>query len=156
MPEIEQCDVGLIPNRQSVFTELNTPTRIFEYLAIGKPEAAPYGGAWNGPILVLTHHPPATSQDPAITFISDDIGAAVAAAVGAAGGRNVVVFGANVARQCIDAGLLDEILVHVAPVLLGDGVRVFESPGAGRAIDLERISVEEWGQVTTLRFRVPT
>lgn len=41
--EIADCDVGVIPNRRSVFTELNTPTRIFEYLALGKPVVAPRG-----------------------------------------------------------------------------------------------------------------
>src|SRR5205823_2618353 len=39
---IEDCDVGIIPNRRSVFTEINTPTRIFEYLALGKPVIAPF------------------------------------------------------------------------------------------------------------------
>jgi hypothetical protein len=49
----------------------------------------------------------------------------------AAGGRNVVVLGANVARQFLDADLLDEIIVHFAPVLLGGGVRLFEREGGG-------------------------
>ncbi|HMG65294.1 MAG TPA: dihydrofolate reductase family protein, partial [Streptosporangiaceae bacterium] len=63
-----------------------------------------------------------------------------------------VVFGANTARQCLEAGLLDEILVHLAPVLLGDGVRLVSGPALGAA--LERIEVTETGQLTDLRFRI--
>jgi len=63
------------------------------------------------------------------------------------------VLGANVAKQCVDAGLLDEVLVHVAPVLLGDGVRLFGGPGFGR-VDLEPIGVERVGRLADLHFRV--
>jgi riboflavin biosynthesis pyrimidine reductase len=55
--------------------------------------------------------------------------------------------------MCIDERLIDEIVVHLAPVLLGDGVRLFGSPGQGR-INLERTSVAKSGQLTDLRFRV--
>jgi len=102
---------------------------------------------------VLTHRPPDAREDPTITFLPDDIHGAVARARAAADGKNVVVIGASIARQCIDAGLVDEILVHVAPVLLGDGVRFFSRPGAGH-VELERISVTQSGQITDLRFRV--
>ncbi len=71
----------------------------------------------------------------------------------AADGGNVVVLGANVARQCIEAGLLDEIIVHIAPVLVGDGVRFFERPG-GEPIKLEPISSVVEGDTTVLRCRV--
>src|SRR5262249_42296225 len=77
-------------------------------LAAGNPDAAPYGGAWTGPIFVLTHRPPAPSPEAAITFLSDGVPAAVTTALQAAGGLDVVVFGASVAAQCLDAGLLDE------------------------------------------------
>ena len=63
------------------------------------------------------------------------------------------MLGANVAKQCIDAGLVDEVPVHVAPVLLGDGVRLFGGSGFGR-VDLEPISVERVGRLANLRFRV--
>jgi dihydrofolate reductase len=69
----------------------------------------------------------------------------------AAGGLDVSVLGANVARQCLEAGILDEILVHVAPVLLGDGVRLFERPG-GSPVQLEPISSVTEGQTTVLRY----
>jgi dihydrofolate reductase len=87
------------------------------------------------------------------TFVSGDIADAVHRAKAAAGEKNVVVLGADVARQCIERGLLDEIVVHLAPLLLGDGVRLFGRPGA-RQVDLERTSVAESGQLTDLRFAV--
>ncbi|HEX6500096.1 MAG TPA: dihydrofolate reductase family protein [Micromonosporaceae bacterium] len=114
-------------------------------------EGKPFGGGWSGPQFVLTHRPPLTPV-PGVTFV-DDLAEAVAAAKAAAGDRYVNVLGASVARQCLEAGVLDEILVLVAPVLLGDGVRLFEQPG-GTRIRLERISVSTAEAVTNLRLRV--
>ena len=57
------------------------------------------------------------------------------------------------ARQCLEAGLLDEVLVHVASVLLGDGTRLFDRP-ADRPVQLNKTSVQEDGQLTALRFAV--
>ncbi|MGH9262191.1 MAG: dihydrofolate reductase family protein [Acidimicrobiales bacterium] len=120
---------------------------------VGKPSGQAFGGAWTGPQLVLTHDVPDGSDDPSVTFLGGDITNAVNRALTAARGKNVLVLGANVAKQCIDAGLLDEVLVHLAPVLLGDGVRLFGGPGFGR-VDLEPISVERVGRLANLRFRV--
>jgi riboflavin biosynthesis pyrimidine reductase len=64
------------------------------------------------------------------------------------GGRS-----AGTARQCLDAGVLDEIFVCVAPVLLGDGVRLFDRPG-GTNVKLERLSVTQAPGATNLRLRV--
>ena len=111
-----------------------------------------YGGGWSGPVFVLTHNPP-EPPDPASTFLTGDIGAAVATARSAAGGKNLEILGADVAGQCLQRGLVDEILVYVLPVLLGDGIR-FSPPGLAR-IDLEPISSTQSGAVTILRFRVP-
>ena len=113
-----------------------------------------YGGAFRGPFFVLRHDPP--SEPPVVKgvtgrFLDVGIEQAVKAAEAAAEGGDVVVLGANVAKQCLEAGLLDEILVHVAPVLLGDGVRLFDRAG-GAAIGLKRISSEEDGPLTALRF----
>jgi dihydrofolate reductase len=112
-----------------------------------------YGGAWTGPVLVLTHHPPADVHDPGITFLSDGLADAAATARAAAGEKNLEIFGADTARQCLDAGLIDEIVVHIAPVLLGDGVRFHDVPGGAR-VPLERTALAESGQQTDLRFRV--
>lgn len=86
-----------------------------------------FGGQYHGPVVVLTHRRPADPPDD-VTFCTD-LPSAVAAATEAAGERYVNVLGANVAKQCLDAGLLDEVLVFIAPVLLGDGVPLFRSPG---------------------------
>jgi dihydrofolate reductase len=85
-----------------------------------------YGGAWTGPIFVLTHRPAENAEG--VTFLSGDVASAIARARAAAGERDVGIFGADVAGQCLNAGLVDEIIVHLVPVLLGDGVRLFDSP----------------------------
>jgi dihydrofolate reductase len=111
------------------------------------------GGAWSGPEFVVTHEAPDDEEDSTITFLSGDIGDAVATALEAAQGKDVMVIGANIAQQCIDEGLVDEILICMAPLLLGDGVRLFGRPGAS-PVDLEPTSVTQAGQLTNLRFRV--
>lgn len=120
-----------------------------------RPETRkPFGGAWSGPQFVLTHDPPDDEEDPSITFVSGDIGSAVATArEAAAEGKNVAIFGANIANQCLDAGLVDEIMLFVLPVILGDGVRLFEAD-ADRRADLEAIAIERYGQTAHLRYRV--
>ena len=80
------------------------------------------------------------------------IGEAVATALDAAGGKNLEVLGADVAGQCLQRGLVDEILVYVPPVLLGDGIH-FSSPGLART-ELVPVSSTRSGAVTILRFRV--
>ena len=106
-----------------------------------------------GAAFVLTHEPP-DPPDPAVTFLTSDIGEAVATALRAAGGKNLEILGADVAGQCLRRGLVDEIMVYVLPVLLGDGTRFFSSPGLAR-IDLEPLDSTRSGAVTILRFRVP-
>jgi len=106
---------------------------------------------FSGPVFVLTHKPP-ERPDPEVTFLSGDIEEAVAIALSAAGGKDLEILGADVAGQCLRRGLVDEILVWVLPVLLGDGVP-FSAHGIGR-IDLEPLSSTRTGAVTGLRFRV--
>src|SRR5262245_180673 len=113
-----------------------------------------YGGAWTGPYFVLTHEPPATVPDwMAGTFVNEDIDAAVARATEAAGGKNVGILGANLAKQCLDRGLLDQIVIHPPPVPLGAGVRLFAVPGGQRG-PREPIDVTRTGPLTDLRFHV--
>jgi dihydrofolate reductase len=113
-----------------------------------------YGGAWSGPVFVLTHRPDDAPEDPTVTFLTEGVEYGVATARAAADGEDVQIFGANVASQCLDAGLVDEIVVHLAPLLLGDGVRLYEATNDPRRVDLERTVVEETGQLTSFRFRV--
>jgi dihydrofolate reductase len=108
---------------------------------------------FSGPVFVLTHRPPEPPA-PHVTYLTGDIGEAVATARAAAGGKNLEILGADVAAQCLQRGLVDEILVYVLPVLLGDGVR-FSPPTLPR-IDLEPISATRSRSVTILRFRVRT
>jgi dihydrofolate reductase len=114
-------------------------------------EGKPFGGGWSGPQFVLTHHIPDTPV-PGVTFVGD-LATGIAAAKAAAGAKYVNIIGAGVARQCLDAGEVDEILVCIAPVLLGDGVRLFDQPG-GTNIKLERFSLTHAPRATNLRFRV--
>jgi dihydrofolate reductase len=112
-----------------------------------------YGGQWNGPVFVLTHRPPDADHHPAITFLSGELRDAVATATAAAAGKDVVVFGATIALQSLRAGLLDEIVIHLVPVLLGDGVRLIDAPDLG-TVELDRTLVATSGQITDLRFAV--
>ncbi len=109
------------------------------------------GGGWEGPQLVVTRQPPEVTPE-GITFV-DNITTAVSAAREAAGGRNVNVLGATLARSCLDAGALDEVLTIVAPVLLGGGTRLFERPGEP-AVQLERTHVSTAPLATNIRYRV--
>jgi dihydrofolate reductase len=108
---------------------------------------------FSGPFFLLTHRPPEPPQA-GVTILSGDIVPAVATALDAAGGKNLEILGADVAGQCLGRGLVDEILVYVLPVLLGDGIR-FSPPGLAR-VDLEPISCARSGDATILRFRVRT
>jgi dihydrofolate reductase len=112
-----------------------------------------YGGQWNGPVFVLTHRPADADHHPAVTFLSGELSEAVATATGAASGKDVIVFGATVAGQCLRSGLLDEIVIHLVPVLLGDGVRLIDAPDLGM-VALNRTLVVTSGQITDLRFAV--
>jgi dihydrofolate reductase len=105
-----------------------------------------------GAEFVLTHKPP-DEPDPGVTFLTGDLGEAVATALAAAGGKNLEIIGADVASQCLRRGLVDEMLVFVVPVLLGDGIRLLSAPGMDR-IDLEPLDSTRSGAVTILRFRV--
>lgn len=114
-------------------------------------DAAGEGYPFHGPLFVLTHRP-LDPPDPDVTILSGDITEAVATALKAAGGKDLQILGADVAGQCLERGLVDEIMVTVVPVLLGDGIR-FSPPGLPR-IDLDLVSSTREGAVTILRFRV--
>jgi dihydrofolate reductase len=115
-------------------------------------EGKAFGGGWEGPQFVLTHNPP-PEPVPGVTFVGDLAGA-VAEAKAAAGDGYVNIIGASVARQCLELGELDEVLTVIVPVLLGDGVRLFDHPG-GTNVKLERIHLSETPHATNLWFRLP-
>jgi dihydrofolate reductase len=111
-----------------------------------------YGGHWKGPVFVITHDPPAEPPDPEIRFVGDGIEQAIATALEAAGGRDVGILGANTAQQAVAAGLVDELVIHVVPLLLGGGVRLF-GPELER-VRLERMYLGQSAGATDLRYRV--
>jgi dihydrofolate reductase len=112
-----------------------------------------YGGAWSGPQFVLTHRSDDTPADPSITFLSRGIPEAVSTARAAAGGKDVVVMGASIAQQCIAEGLADEILLHLVPVVLGDGIRLFTGP-LQKPVTLRTVSLGQSGDPIDIRFSV--
>ena len=96
-----------------------------------------YGGDWTGPIFVLTHHPEDATPAEGVTFLDCDVAEAVRIALAAAGGKNVEVLSPTIGRQLLQLGLVDEIDLHIAPILLGDGIRLYDNPG-GRPVVLEQ------------------
>ncbi|WP_433041418.1 dihydrofolate reductase family protein [Dactylosporangium sp. CS-033363] len=92
-------------------------------------EARPYGGAWQGPIFVLTHHPEDATPAADVTFLSCDVAEAVRIALKAADGKNVEVLSPTIGAQLLERGLIDEIDLHIVPVLLGHGRRLLDAPG---------------------------
>ena len=89
----------------------------------------PYGGAWQGPIFVLTHHPEDARPADGVTFLNCGPAEAVRIGLAAADGKNLEVFSPTIGRQLLELGLIDEIDLHILPVLLGDGIRLYDSPG---------------------------
>jgi dihydrofolate reductase len=114
-------------------------------------EGKPFGGGWSGPQFVLTHRAPDTPV-PGVTFVGD-LDSGVTAAKAAAGEKYVNILGADIARQCLEAGVLDEIFVCIAPVMLGGGVPLFDRPD-GAGVKLERVSLSHTPKATNLWFRV--
>jgi len=89
-----------------------------------------YGGAWDGPIFVLTHHPEDATPADGVTFLNCGPAEAVRIGLAAAGGKNLEVFSPTIGRQLLELGLIDEIDLHIAPVLLGEGIRLYDNPGS--------------------------
>ncbi len=115
-------------------------------------------GRWGGsplfgaPTFVVTHEPP-TENRGEFTYVTEGVEAAIEQARVAAGEKDVAMMGAIVPQQAIRAGLVDEFVIHLVPVLLGEGKRLFDHLG-GR-VDLERTQVVEAPEgVTHVRYRV--
>ena len=116
--------------------------------------------AWGGhppgsPCFIVTHTVPQewVYEESPFTFVTDGVESAVRQAREAAGDKDVVICTASILQQCLKAGLVDEIHVDVAPLLLGSGVRLFDHFG-NEPIELERIRAIEAPGVTHLGFRV--
>jgi dihydrofolate reductase len=121
----------------------------------------PWRGWWGEqppfhmPVFVLTHHErePLTLSDTTFTFVTDGIESALAQARDAAESRDILLGGgADSINQYLAAGLVDELELHVAPILLGSGSRLFE--GVGPDLKLEQLRAVEAPGVAHLRYRV--
>jgi dihydrofolate reductase len=130
----------------------------------GPWEADPVADGWWGdkppfgvPVFILTHHPRDTVEKEGGTsfvFVTDGLDSAFAQARNAAGAKDVAVAGgANVVQQCIDAGLLDEMQIHIVPMLLGGGVRLFDQLGDGPR-ELEVTRAIHSPAVTHVKYRL--
>jgi dihydrofolate reductase len=131
----------------------------------GPPEGGPWDESWHGwwgedppfhmPVFVLTHHErePLTLTDTTFTFVTDGIESALAQAREAAGDKDVFLGGgADLINQYLAAGLVDELELHIAPILLGGGSRLFE--GVGPDLKLEELRAVEAPGVAHLKYRV--
>ncbi|GAB2622534.1 dihydrofolate reductase family protein [Pseudactinotalea suaedae] len=114
----------------------------------------PYGGMLKVPVYLMTRtdHEPIERDGVTYTFVVDDIARAVESAKQAAGDKWVSLLGGSIARQCLRLGLVDELHLDVAPVLLGEGISLFA--GLGQRIELERLETSAFASETHLRYRV--
>jgi dihydrofolate reductase len=121
-----------------------------------------FTNGWDGnhpmgkPVVVLTHSVPDgwPREGAPFTFVTDGIERAVETAKELAGDRGVGVNGGTIARQCLDAGLLDEIWIDLVPVLLGGGTPFFDQLGTAPVALDGPVSVTNAEDVTHLRYRV--
>jgi dihydrofolate reductase len=115
-------------------------------------------GFWGGdhhdgvPIFILTRHPDDLPQWPLVSYV-DDVASAMRSAKEAAGDKNVLVHGAGTTQLALAAGVLDELELHVVPVLFGQGRRLFEGLAAEQ-IELERTRILKGEGVTHMHYRI--
>lgn len=115
----------------------------------GWGEAGPMGDV---PVFVLTHHLPTQSYPAVFTFVSDGAADAIQKAQQVAGDKDVHLFGATVMQQALPLGLVDELHLHVMPILIGGGTPLFGSLDA--AIKLERVGAQLTPTATHLQYRI--
>ncbi len=112
-------------------------------------------GFYRMPVFVVTHRPHdvIVKGETSFTFVTEGIKPAVEQAIAAAGDKLVhIMGGASIIQQALTAGLVDELFLHVAPVILNRGTRLFEQLGG--PIELERVEVIESHHATHLRYRI--
>ena len=111
------------------------------------------------PLHILTHHPPAEitrgqNENLKVIFVTDGIESAITQAKAAAGDKDVqIVGGPDTGFQALSKGLVDELQIGMTPVLLGQGLRLFDRPELA-AVKLEKVQVLEFGQRTDIKYRV--
>jgi len=105
------------------------------------------------PVIVLSHSVPDDVPERSVYTFVDNVEAAFEKAQQAAGDKNIGVQGPDTARQLIQRGLVDEIFIHLVPVLFGSGIRLFEQPKSDH-VSLETVEVIQTPEAIHLRFRV--
>ncbi|MCZ7547210.1 MAG: dihydrofolate reductase family protein [Anaerolineae bacterium] len=153
-------DLGELRNTEMLQEEIRTTGAVVmgrNSYYMGDPDSYLDDYEFQVPIFVLTHHvpekKPKQTKTLTVTFVTEGVARAVAEAKAAAGDKNVILIGASTNQQCINAGLCDELHIGIMPVLLGDGLRLFEHIDAAR-LALEKIRVFESGARTDIWFRV--
>jgi dihydrofolate reductase len=114
----------------------------------------PYGGILQVPVYLMTRsaHESVERDGTRFTFVVDDIEAAVRSAQRDAGEKSVSLLGGRIARQALTLGLVDEIWLHVVPIVLGEGIPLFA--GLDRQVRLERLDTSAYASEVHLRYRV--
>ena len=130
----------------------------YDHSVAGWQADGPSGDA-RRPVFVVTHTAPDPDTVPAdgvYTFVTDGIESALEQARAAADGRTVTVMGgADLGRQCIAAGLVDELSLHVAPLLFGSGTALFQGLGVGH-VQLQLLECVGTPETVHLRYRIPS
>lgn len=114
--------------------------------------AMAYSGQFVGKLFVLTHHPEDAPQAEGVTFLTCDVAEAVRIGLEAADGKDLEVLSPTIGRQLLERGLVDEITLHFAPVLLGHGLRFFDNYG-GPPIHLHRLDTDDPHSEVDVRYR---
>lgn len=129
--------------------------RMFEMIDSPEGWVRPDGYRFDWPVFVLTHEvrTPVTKGKTPFTFVNDGPESALRQARAAAGDKNIGVAGGNVCQQFIEAGLVDEITIHLVPVFLGGGVRLFDHLSQ---TEFECTNVRRGHGVTHLTYRLKT
>ena len=127
--------------------------QMFDEGEVGWPDPPPFGA----PVFILTHHgrePWIRQGGTTFAFVTDGIESALEQARAAAGYKDVrIAGGADTVQQFLEAGLVDEVQIHLAPVLLGGGVRLFERIDPEH-VELEKTRVIDSPRVTHLAYRI--
>jgi dihydrofolate reductase len=153
-------DLGELGETEMLREEIRTTGAVVmgrHSYAMGDPDSFADSYEYQVPIFVLTHHipekKPKENQALTITFVTEGIERAIARAKAAAGDKNVMLIGASINQQCINVGLCDELHIGIMPVLLGDGLRLFEHIDVAH-MALEKVRMFESGARTDIWFRV--
>jgi dihydrofolate reductase len=147
-------DDGVFKERSSRTGAYVMGRRMFDEGEVGWADPPPF----RAPVFVLTRHarePWVRQGGTTFTFVTEGIESALEQARAAAGEKDIqIAGGADIVGQYIEAGMLDELQIHLAPVLLGDGVRLFDRIDTEDAVELEVTRVIDSPRVTHLRYRV--